>query len=51
MTSNFTYYVFCILAITIGFLIVKRIASCLIKTIIGFITIAAIAAIYYMYIR
>lgn len=51
MTPNFTYYIFCILAVVIGFLIVKRIASCMIKTVVAIITIAAIAAIYFMYIK
>lgn len=51
MTSNFAYYIFCILAVVIGFLIVKRIASCMIKTVVAVIIIAAIAAIYFMYIK
>lgn len=51
MTSNFAYYIFCILAIVVGFLVVKKIASCMIKSIVAIITIAVIAAIYFMYIK
>ena len=51
MTSNITYYIFCILAVVIGILIIKKIAGCMIKTVVAIITIAVIAAIYFMCIK
>ena len=51
MTSNITYYIFCLIAIVVGFLVVKKIASCMIKTIVAIITVGIIAAIYFMYIK
>ncbi len=51
MTSNFSFYIYCIVAVILGFLIAKKIASCLIKSIIAIITVAIIAVIYYMYFK
>ena len=49
--GNFTYYLAILALIIIGVLVVKRIASCLVKTIITLILIAVGVAIYYYCLR
>lgn len=49
--ENFSYYIFCIIALIVGVFIIKKVAGCLIKTIIFAVIIAALAIIYYMYFR
>ena len=51
MDSNFVYYVICLLAVVIGFLFVKKVASCLIKSVVMFAIIAILALIYFVYFR
>ena len=50
MESNFTIYLAILALIIIGILVVKRIASCLIKTVITLILMALGVAIYYYYL-
>ena len=50
MESNFTIYLAILALIIIGVLVVKRIASCLIKTVITLILMALGVAIYYYYL-
>ena len=49
MTSQFGYYIFCILAFMVAFLLVKKIAGCMIKTVVMAVLLAILAGIYYMY--
>ena len=51
MAGNFTYYIALLALIIIGVLVAKKIASCLVKTIITLILIAVGVAIYYYYLR
>ena len=51
MAGNFTYYLALLAVIIIGVLVAKKIASCLVKTIITLILIAVGVAIYYYYLR
>ena len=51
MAGNFTYYLALLALIIIGVLVVKKIASCLVKTVITLILIAVGVAIYYYYLR
>lgn len=51
MVGNFTYYLALLALIIIGVLVAKKIASCLVKTIITLILIAVGVAIYYYYLR
>lgn len=51
MTSQFGYYIFCIIAFIMAFLLLKKIAGCLIKTVIMAIVLAVLASIYYMYFK
>lgn len=45
------YYIFCIIAVIIGFLIIKKITGCLIKTLIALVVAALLAAVYYLYLK
>lgn len=49
--ENFTYYIFCLIAVVVAFFVLKKIAGCLIRTIILAVVVAVLAAIYYMYFR
>ena len=49
--GNMTYYLALLALIIIGVLVVKRIASCLIKTIITLILIAIGVAIYWYFLK
>lgn len=51
MEHNFTYYIFCLVALVVGFLVVKKITGCLIKTIFMGLLVAALAYVYYRYFR
>ena len=49
--GNFTYYLALLALVIIGVLVVKRVASCLVKTIITLILVAIGMAIYYYNFR
>lgn len=49
--ENIGYSVLGVIALIIVFLLIKKVASCLIKSIIFILALAVLAAIYYMYMR
>lgn len=49
--SNFGYYIFCIVAFIVAFFLLKKIAGCLIKTVVMAVVVFVLAAIYYLYFR
>lgn len=49
--ESFGYYIFCIIAIIVGFLIIKKITGCMIKTLIALVVAALLAAVYYLYLK
>ena len=51
ITGNFSYYLALLALIIIGVLVVKRVASCLVKTIFTLILVAIGVAIYYYNFR
>ena len=51
MEQNFIYYIALLLLVIIGFLVVKKMASCLIKSIITVVLTAVAVAIYWLYVR
>lgn len=51
MEQNYIYYIALLLLVIIGFLVVKKMASCLIKSIITVILVAVAVAIYWLYLR
>jgi hypothetical protein len=48
--DDFGYYIFALIVLVVGFLIVKKVATCLVKTIIGILVLAILAGIYWVYI-
>lgn len=51
MTSDFAYFVFCLVAVVVGLFIMKKITGCIIRTIVVVVVVALLAAIYFLYIR
>ncbi len=47
--DNFVYYVFALVVLVVGFLIVKKVATCMIKTVVSLIVLAVLAGIYWLY--
>ncbi len=48
--DDFGYYIFALVVLVVVFLIVKKVATCLVKTIIGILVLAILAGIYWVYI-
>lgn len=51
MEGNFIYYIALLALIVIGFLVVKKVASCMIKSVVTIVLLAAAVAIYWLYLR
>lgn len=49
--ENFGYYIFSIIAFIVAFFLVKKIAGCMVKTVIMAIVLAILAVVYYMFFR
>jgi hypothetical protein len=49
--ENLTQYILALLAIIIAFVIIKKVASCLIRTVVGIVLVAVLAYIYIMYMQ
>jgi hypothetical protein len=43
------YYIFVLVAVIVAFIVVKKVASCMIKSVILLAMVAALAAIYWLY--
>mgnify|MGYP006960341316 FL=1 len=48
--GDFGYYIFALVVLIVGFLVVKKVATCLIKTVVIVIVLAILAGIYWLYI-
>ena len=48
--GNIGFYVFALLAIMVAFIVVKKVASCMIKSVILLAMIVALAVFYYLYL-
>jgi hypothetical protein len=46
---NIGYYIFVLVALMVAFLVVKKVASCMIKSVVLLAIVLALAAIYYLY--
>lgn len=51
MVNNLGYYIFILVAIIVAFLIIKKVASCLIRSIVAIVLVAILAYIYWMYLK
>ena len=43
------YYIFVLVALIVAFIVVKKVASCMIKSVILLAMVAVLAAIYWLY--
>lgn len=48
--EDFGYYIFALVVLIVGFMIVKKVATCMIKTVVGIVVLAILAGIYWLYI-
>ena len=46
--NHFEYYVFALIVLIVDFLIVKKVATCLFKTVVTVIVLAILAGIYFL---
>ena len=51
METNITYSIALLILIVIGFVVVKKVASCLIKSIITLVLVAIAVALYFLYLK
>ena len=49
--QNFYFYLFAIVVLVVIFLMIKKLESCLIKSIVMLVIVAALAYIWYVYFR
>lgn len=49
--DNFGYYVAGLILLIVGLLVMKKVASCMIKTVITLVLVAVLVAVYYLYLR
>lgn len=49
--GNIGYYIFILVAIIVAFLIVKKVTSCLIRSVVAVVLVAVLTYIYWMYLR
>lgn len=50
MDCNFLYYAFALVALVVGLFILKKVATCMVKMVVGVILVAVLAAIYWLYL-
>ncbi len=50
-TQDIAYLVFGIIAVIVAFVVIKKVAGCLIKTVVFAILLAVMAYLYYNYIQ
>lgn len=48
--ENFSYYACALVVLIIGFLIIKKVATCMIKTVVTLIVLAILGGIYWLYL-
>lgn len=46
--GNFGYYIFCIIALVVVFFILKKIAGCLMKTLVLAVLVGVLVAVYFL---
>lgn len=49
--SDIIPYIGLLLAIIIAFIIIKKVTSCMVKTVVGLTLLAVLAYVYYAYLR
>ncbi|MBR1388474.1 MAG: hypothetical protein IJ569_02500 [Prevotella sp.] len=49
--GNIGYYIFMLVAIVVAFLIVKKVVSCFVRSVVLIVLAAVLGYIYWMYLR
>ena len=49
--QNIGYYIFILVAIIVAFLIIKKVTTCLVRSIVLIVLVAVLGDIYWMYLR
>ena len=49
--QNIGYYIFILVAIIVAFLIIKKVTTCLVRSIVLIVLAAVLGYIYWMYLR
>lgn len=49
--ENLAYYIFCILAFIVAVVVLKKVAGCLLKTVLIGVIVAILLAIYFLYFK
>jgi hypothetical protein len=49
--ENIGYYLFILVAIIVAFLIIKKVTTCLIKSVVLIVLVAVLAFVYFMYLK
>ena len=49
--ENFSYYIFCIIALVIAVFLLKKVAGCIIKSVVLARVLAVLVAVYYLYFK
>ena len=47
--SNFAYYAFALIVLIVGLMILKKVATCMIKMVVALIMIAILLGVYWLY--
>ena len=51
METNITYYIALLALVIIGVFVIKKVASCLVRSIVTIVLLVLMAAIYWFYLR
>ncbi len=51
METNITYYIALLALVIIGVFVIKKVASCLVRSIVTIVLLVLMAAIYWLYLR
>ena len=49
--NSYIYYIFLMVAVIVAFLIVKRVASCLVRSLVLIMLVAVLAYVYFTFLR
>lgn len=51
MSSDFTYYIFILAVIVVGVVVMKKVTSCFLKSVLLFVAVAALVFLYFLFFR
>lgn len=49
--GNYAYFIFLVLAFIVGIIILKKVAGCLMKSVLFVIIIAVLVAVYFIFLK